>query len=793
MLSSGATPVSENEVRAVKEHAKGPLTGIAVLDLSVTEAGLFAGTLFADMGADVVRVESNAPSQSPVELEPFVAALHRNRRVVRPATGQPVDQLVEALIAKSSVIMMDGDEAVSATGSWDFAKFQRINPRLIRCCITPFGLDGPWANRYGGDLCVQALSGFMELTGEPGRPPIRMGARVISLMAGAQSVIGVVSCLLKNGNDKGAAIDVSLLDEALNTLTYIAPMYLTLGHVPGKVGSGHTSIYPYNAFEVADGYIVAAPFTQRFWRNFCKALGVPEWADDERFRNFQRRLDNRPILEPLLNARMREKGRAEWLRILEEADVPCGPVNSVAEALEMDQSRSRNLVVDVLDDAGTHCRAVGLPLRFSGLDGSFYQPSYHMRRTTQESVRVPAVESSAAGERSAEHGAWASSISSKQVGEMRSPLAGIRVLDLTRMAAGPFCTQMLADLGAEVIKVEEPPIGDPTRRNLPMVGELSSYFYAFNRGKKSITVDMKAPEGNSIVRRLLSETDVVLENFRPGVMERLGLDYASVKASNPSLVFASISGFGQTGPMREKISFDLVNQAMAGMLSITSEPGRAPVRLGMAVGDLAGGLFACLGVVASLWQRERTGVGAYVDVSLHDVLVSMLGASAQEYLSTGVIPGPRGAEHALHVPEGVYATSDGWIALEAWTEQGWRELVRELRAEALNAPEFADLSRRREHRQEINDLLGKVFQATTTASWLTRLRKPGIGVAPIATVADALDSEHVAARDLVVVNTLPDGSQGRTIGSAFRIDGRQSICRGGPPGLGQSNQEILGL
>ena len=782
MLSSETVQDASNDKGVSAHPVRAPLAGLTVLDLAVTEAGLFAGELFADMGADVLRIERAEESRTQEEPDPFFESLRRNRRFVQPTKDQSIDDLEQSIIQNCMVVIVDGDEATAASGRLDFEKCRRSNPAVIRCCITPFGLNGPWAKRYGGDLSVQALSGFMELTGEPGRPPIRMGARVISLMAGAQALVGVLSCLLERGKYGGASVDVSLLDEALNTLTYIAPMYLTLGQVPGKVGSGHTTIYPYNAFEVADGYIVAAPFTQRFWRNFCKALGAPWWAEDERFNNFQRRLDNREILEPLLNSKMLERGREEWLRILEEADVPCGPVNSVAEALAMEQSRSRGLVVDVLTDRGPPASALGFPIRFTNPDGDRYCPTY--RRSQVASER--GIESIAAVSTSDP-----ASSRSQEPGPERPPLAGIRVLDLTRMAAGPFCTQMLADLGAEVIKVEEPPIGDPTRRNLPTIGKLSSYFYAFNRGKKSVTVDMKTPEGNAIVRNLMSKADVVLENFRPGVMERLGLDYVTVKTRHPSIVFASISGFGQTGPMREKISFDLVNQAMAGMLSITSQPGRAPVRLGMAVGDLAGGLFACLGVLAALWQRKRTRVGAYIDVSLHDVLVTMLGANAQEYLSTGVDPGPRGAEHAHHVPEGVFATSDGWLALEAWTEQGWGELVRELNVEELRAPRFAHLPDRCESREALNEVLGRSFEKATSAHWLVRLRKPGIGVAPIATVGEALDSEHVVARGLVVENTLPDGTRGRTIGSAFRIDERQIVCLGGPPALGGNNEEFL--
>jgi crotonobetainyl-CoA:carnitine CoA-transferase CaiB-like acyl-CoA transferase len=745
----------------------GPLASITVLDLSTTEAGRFCGTLLADLGARVVRADDGQATRR--DNDEFVnQVLLRNRIII----GDGGAAALERHLHSSDAVLVD--EGSRFPEGWDVERCGRVNPAIVRCWITPFGTDGPWRGRFGGDLTVQAHSGFMELTGEPGRPPIRMGARVLPLMAGATAAVELVSCLLRCANVTGADIDVSVLDVALNTLTYMAPMYLTFGQVPGKVGSGHTTIYPYNAFEVADGYIVAAPFTGRFWRNFCQALGAPEWGTDPRFKDFQNRLDNRAILEPMLNARMKAKTRDEWLKLLEAADVPCGPVNSVAEAIDMDVSLFRGLVIGIENGAKPPIRALGLPLKITNSDGEAYKPCYREASASLEEI-------------SASPGGLLASAD----GTVR-PLAGIRVLDLTRMAAGPYCTQMLVDLGAEVIKVEEPGIGDPTRRNVPMIGALSSYFYAFNRGKKSVSLDMKTPEGHAIVKQLMAEVDVVVENFRPGVMKRLGLDFVSVSKNSPGLVVASISGFGQTGPLREKISFDLVNQAIAGMLSITSDPGREPARLGMAVGDLGGGLFACLGVVSALKQRERTGLGAHIDVSLHDVLVTLLGGLAQDYLSSGEVPGPMGSEHAGHVPERAFATSDGWIVLEAWTDEGWAQLVAEPGFDALRDDRFAQLAGRRAARAEIHEAMKSIIASQSTRHWMSSLQKSGIGVAPVAHVGQALDSEHVAARNLVVTNALPDGMTGRTMGSAFRINGRHIGTDEPPPTLGENNAEFLG-
>jgi crotonobetainyl-CoA:carnitine CoA-transferase CaiB-like acyl-CoA transferase len=728
----------------MKTSETGPLTGVVVVDLSDNAAGRYAGQLLADLGADVIRFDGRGGRDD---------ALLRNR-ILLPAGD--ADARRTALDA--AAVLLTGPRR--DTGCPEFSP----RPGLIRAAVSPFGVDGPWAGRAGDDLIVQALAGAMEVTGEPGRPPVRMGAPVLPLTAGAQAVVAILAALLEP-TDAVRDIDVSLLDVSLSMLSYIAPLYLTLGTVPARVGSGHPTIYPYNAFEVADGYLVVAPFTGRFWRKFCDVLGVPEWGRDERFRSFQDRLDNRHILEPLLNDLMKQKTRAEWLRLLEAGDVPCGPVTDVAEALTMVQTQARGLVVEV---AGAG-RALGLPVKFTGADGTRYTPAYRSARP-ETAVRPPAGPPAATAERPP-----------ALPGGSGGPLAGIRVVDLTRMAAGPFCTEMLSDLGADVIKIEEPAIGDPTRRNVPAIDGLSSYFLAFNRGKRSVAVDMKTPAGRAVVLDLLAGADVVVENFRPDVMERLGLGYDTVRAVNERIVFASISGFGQTGPLRLKTSFDLVNQAMAGMLSITGEPDRAPVRLGLPVGDLAGGQFTALGIVAELVRCARTGAGGYVDVSLHDVLVTLLGDVAQRYLDAGEVTGRLGSRFPDKVPAGVFEAADGYIALEAWTNASWADLAAE-----LGRPGWcATAAERLAHREEVTAWVAAALRGRSVESWVETFAKSAVGAAPVLDVGQALDSGHARARDLVVEVRLPSGGTARTIGSAFRINGAAVVSPAGPPDLGE--------
>ena len=265
------------------------------------------------------------------------------------------------------------------------------------------------------------------------------------------------------------------------------------------------------------------------------------------------------------------------------------------------------------------------------------------------------------------------------------PLAGIRVIDLTRVLAGPFCTQSLGDLGAEVLKIEPPGLGDETRHFPPFVAGESHYFLGINRNKKSLVIDLQQPAGADILRRLVGTADILVENYRPGVMDRLGLGYDKLAAINPRLIYCAISGFGLTGPLRDKPSFDIVTQALSGALSINGERGHMPVKLGIPLGDMVGGVFGPMAILGALHERSQTGRGRLIDISLYDGLIGMLGYFAQLAFITGEDPGPMGSSHPNIVPYGSFPASDGSIIIAVLSERFWGRLC-----EALDRPALAD-------------------------------------------------------------------------------------------------------
>jgi formyl-CoA transferase/CoA:oxalate CoA-transferase len=372
---------------------------------------------------------------------------------------------------------------------------------------------------------------------------------------------------------------------------------------------------------------------------------------------------------------------------------------------------------------------------------------------------------------------------------------GVRVLDLSRMLAGPYGSMLLADQGAEVIKVEEPDGGDPMRVMGPPFlpdGE-SAYFLSINRNKKSLALDLAGDAGRRVFHDLVANADVVWENFRPGVMERLGCDYATLSAINPALVMCSISAYGQDGPYRDWPAFDLALQAMGGAMSITGERGGPPVRMGLPMGDLAGGLFGAFAVAGALFRRARSGRGAHIDLSLLDCQVSLLSYLAQYFWADGNVPRPLGSAHSSVVPYQALATRDGHLIVAIFAEKFWAAFCRAVeRPEWTADPRFATNRDRVANRGALMPLVERLFRERTTAEWLARLQMAGVPATPIQSVDRVLTDPQVHHRRMVVGVEHPRHGRLPTLGTPVKVDGAMDLGVTAAPRLGQHTDAILG-
>ena len=372
------------------------------------------------------------------------------------------------------------------------------------------------------------------------------------------------------------------------------------------------------------------------------------------------------------------------------------------------------------------------------------------------------------------------------------PLQGIRVLDFTRVLAGPAASLALADLGAEVLKVEPPETGDDTRLFPPFRDEVSHYFLSVNRGKKSIVIDLKTEAGVALAKDLAAKCDVLIENYRPGVMDRLGLGYQALSAINPRLIYCAISGFGMTGPLRDRPSFDIVLQALSGALSVNGESGGAPIKLGIPLGDLVGGINGPIAILSALYERSVTGRGRLIDVSLLDGMIGMLGYLAQLAFFTGKDPQPQGSQHPNLVPYGTFPARDGSIIIACLTNSFWQRICRALDMQhAISDPRFDSLERRRDNRTLVNEMISAITRQKSVQELVELLTQHEVPHAPILGIRDALSQPQALAREMVVETDHAVLGKIPIVNRPIKFPGDAQPVPTAPPVLGQHTDEIL--
>ena len=375
---------------------------------------------------------------------------------------------------------------------------------------------------------------------------------------------------------------------------------------------------------------------------------------------------------------------------------------------------------------------------------------------------------------------------------MASPLNGIKVLDLTRVLAGPYATMLLGDLGAEVIKIEQPGTGDESRNFGPFKNGFSLYFMSVNRGKRSVTLNLKSERGLSIFKQLVQQSDVLVENFRPGTMEKLGLDYDTLKSEHPSLIYAACSGFGQTGPYAQQGAYDMIIQGMGGIISITGEPDGPPVRVGTSISDITAALFTTIGILSALHHRNQTGRGQFVDVAMLDSLVAVLENAVVRYFATGEVPKPLGARHPAITPFEAFASADGHVIIALGNDTLWTKFCEHVdRKELITDKRFQTNADRTENHNQLFPILSEIMSQRATDVWIDKLGKIGVPCGPINAMDKVVTHPQVQARKMITRIAHQITGEVEVPGVPIKLSETPGSVDAPAPSLGEHTTDVL--
>ena len=790
----------------------------------------FCAKLLAEFGAEIIKIE--APGGDPARRRgPFPnASPHPDRSALflfanqgkrsvtlDIGTDAGVDQLHKLLESADLFIENQPFSAPDQAGITAEQLAQR-HPHLIAVSISPYGRIGDYKEYVGYDLQVNALSGMSFGTGHTHREPLTTPDQQAGFLAGAGGAYAAIVALLARDSaeasgcqDAGQYVDVADSGIIATLLTgYHLPTFIYRGIAGSRSGNRmRLGLFPNCVLPCRDGYVcIDAPQLEQYQR-FLDLLGNPDWMDNPRYRDRRAMSDQYPEeAENLIAPWFMEHDKDEILQLCLENRIPCAPVLTMDEVLESPQLLARRWFRQVDHPMSGSLRYPGPPVRFHGSPLKATRPAptlgqhndevfnaLPLRRPSKPKEEPPAT----------------------SVGPIApTALHDVRVVDLGSAWAGPMAGQLLADMGAEVIKVESRARMDGMRLGRPMVGEdlsggdrglwpeLQPVFHGLNRNKLSVTLNLHTDEGRSLLRRLVSVSDVVLSNFSPGVLQRLGMDYDSLRGIKPDIIVAAMPAFGDTGPLRDMVAYAPIIQAMSGMMSLVGYPleeGEPLVgELQAAWSDTVAALCAALGVVAALRHRNRTGCGQYVEAAHLEGTAALLGVPMLAYQMTGEIPAPPGNDDPDFAPHNNYpcAGEDAWVSIAVGSDAEWESLVGVMDDETLgNDVRFAHGKSRRRNRRALDDMVSDWTRTKTPQEATELLQRAGVAAMPVMNIADQFADPHLNARDTYVEIDHPHAGAEMLYGVPWRLSRTPGGVRSPAPLLGQHNgyvlSELLGL
>jgi len=805
-----------------------PLSGLIVIEFCQFLAGPSAGLRLADLGARVIKIERPGTGEAGRQIaikNLFVEGsslvfhtINRNKESYAADLKNPTDlALVKQLLAQADIMTHNFRPGIMEKIGLDYDAVRTLNPRLIYGVVTGYGPTGPWASKPGQDLLIQSMSGLTYLSGTAADGPTPFGIAVADIICGSHFAQGILAALLKRGKTgQGALVEVSLLESVLDMQFELLTTHLNDGgQLPQRGaarGTAHAYLSaPYGIYQTQDGYLALA------MGNLDKLDAKLDTGILADYPTASSWFDGRDDIAARLAAALREQPTAAWLAALEPLGIWCAEVLNYQQATSSPGYEVLGMQQFVNLTDGQQLPTTRCPIRIDGeklySDKAAPTPGQHTEAIQVEFglgldlpdavASPPGPLSFREGELTVDERSQAScSPSLKERGPggeaimaalSDKPPAGLLVVDFSQFLSGPSAALRLADLGARVIKIERPETGDICRHlytsNVIMNGE-SSVFHAINRNKESFAADLKNAADREQVWELVRRADVVMHNYRPGVMERLGFDYASVKAQNPNVVYGEISGYGPEGPWRDKPGQDLLLQSVSGLTWLSGNADAGPVPMGLSIVDMLAGAHLAQGLLACLVRRSTSVAGGLVQVSMLESAFDFQFETITTFFNDGGALPQRTTHNNAHAylgaPYGIYQTSNGFMALAMGSIP---VLGRLLSCEPLL--EYPELAQAFTQRDEIKATLAEHLKTDTTEAWLAILEPADIWCANVLTWDKLLAHEGFQALNMVQEVTMADGYAYRTTRCPIRLDGELLTSPKGSPQLGQDNAALL--
>ena len=747
------------------------LGDVRVVEWGAGIAPAYCAKLLADFGAQVTRLDETERREPHRDARPATRAfLDERKRLLRVDWSEKGsrDESLQ-LLGSADIVIDERTEAERAELGLGTPALTALNPRLVLVSITPFGQTGPYSGFRAGDLEISFLSGLAYLTprdiakpeDEPLPPPLKMPGSLASFYAGASAAAAALTGLLSRARSgRGTCVDVSMLESLIPTMRREIALY----HYNGEVASRFMRVWrlaPYGVKRCKDGFVFVQVVEKYHWEGLVDMMGKPEWALDPRYLEAEYRFEHRHDIEARIAPWLLQQAKNEFAFEAQRRGVPFAPINELSDLLRIPQLHHRSFF-RASNDAGRPAVVPGSPFSFS-----------RPRETGEPRSRATKGSS--------------------------GPLTGLRVIDFGHVWAGPYCAALLADMGAEVIKVESRHRVDIHRRQGPYPDgrpglNRSGVWNTQNRGKRSVALNLSTEEGRDLARRLVSISDVVIENFAPGVMHRLELDYPVLSGPNPRLVMASLSAFGQDGPQKSYVGYGPSLDAWSGLDRMTAYSDGGPNALGGVFPDTGSALHAATAILAALHDRERTGRGCYIDISELEVSVLLLGDLASESFN-GHPDKPYGNADPFVFPHDCYrcAGDDGWLALSIPDVRAWKGLCEVLvRKDWATETGLDSVEGRRARSDEIERAIREWCLAREPREAMEELQAHGVPAAIPNTARTLLSDPHLVARGFFQTVEHSEAGPQPIYGPIWRFQREALPIAGAAPMLGADNDYVLG-